>query len=145
MSWLSSNSFNIWYTVSWLLGYCWLGLLLWRILRNIRTIIFWKMLSMLWPEDKFTTELSFLEIFSLLNSVSYIPNPSNSFLQDSHIQTYVYLFCVVICGLECIFKRWWILTLKPKRSGENPYILFILTINRIAFSVPRELKISVNF
>ena len=63
------------------------------------------MLSMLWPEDKFTTELSFLEIFSLLNSVSYIPNPSNSFLQDSHIQTYVYLFCVVICGLEYIFKR----------------------------------------
>ena len=59
---------------------------------------------MLWLEDKYTMELAFLEIFSLLNSVSYILNPSNSFLQDSHIQTYVYLFCVVvICGLECIF------------------------------------------
>ena len=62
------------------------------------------MLSMLWPEDKYTMELSFLEIFSLLNSVSYIPNPSNSFLQDSHhIYTHIYTY-VQLTLEKCRFE-----------------------------------------
>lgn len=115
MAWLSSNSFNVQYKVPWLYNHC-LSLLFWRILRNIRTIIFLEKFkhSLVWRYVYHQgIHSSFLELSSRLNNVSYIPNPSNFFLQDNHIQTHVHLFCVtVICELKNVFRKWRILALR---------------------------------